>query len=193
MKKVLGISGSPRRGGNTEILLDEALEGSRSRGAKIEKIVLNDLRFKPCQECGGCDKTGKCIIEDDLEMVYEKVEEADCLIIASPIFFGSLSAQLKMMIDRFQCTWVKKYILKKRWGISGKAKRRGVFLCVSAAKKNEFFENADRIMKIFFRTLDIDYFGHIFYGGAEKKAAIQESEDVLKKAFELGAKLVSGH
>src|SRR3989338_6879148 len=162
MKKVLGISGSPRRGGNTEILLDEALEGSRSRGAKIEKIVLNDLRFKPCQECGGCDKTGKCIIEDDLEMVYEKVEEADCLIIASPIFFGSLSAQLKMMIDRFQCTWVKKYILKKRWGISGKAKRRGVFLCVSAAKKNEFFENADRIMKIFFRTLDIDYFGHIF-------------------------------
>ena len=96
--KVLGISGSPRRGGNTDILLDRILEGTESKGAEVEKIILNKLKFVPCQECENIKDDGTCIIEDDMQLVYEKIKQSDALILASPIFFGSLSAQTKMMI-----------------------------------------------------------------------------------------------
>ena len=99
---ILGINGSPRIGGNTDILLDKALEGAKDKGAVIEKIILNTFKFSPCQECENIKDDGTCIVEDDMQIIYKKIEEADAVILASPIFFGSLSAQTKMMIDRFQ-------------------------------------------------------------------------------------------
>lgn len=188
---ILGISGSPRKGGNTDILLDKALEGAKSAGGVVEKVILNDLNFKPCQECAGCDKSGICIIEDDMQPLYKKLVEADRVIVASPVFFGSLSAQVKMMIDRLQCLWVSKYILKK--AVSSKQKRKGIFLCVGGAENKKFFENAKSIIKIFFTTLDIDYAGDLFYGGLDKKLAIKEREGALKKAFDLGISLVENN
>ncbi|MBI4974861.1 MAG: flavodoxin family protein, partial [Candidatus Omnitrophica bacterium] len=153
--KILGISGSPRKGGNTDTLLDKALEGAQSAGARVEKIALNDLNFKPCQECGGCDETGICVIDDDMQLVYRSLNSADAVIVASPIFFGSVTAQVKMMIDRLQSLWVLKYVLRK--AATARRKRKGIFLCVSAARKKRFFENAKSIIKIFFATLDIKY------------------------------------
>ena len=96
--KVLGINGSPRIGGNTDILLDRVLEGAKSKGAKTEKIILNKLKFSPCQECENLPDDGSCIVEDDMKAIYEKIKDIDSLILASPIFFGSLSAQTKMMM-----------------------------------------------------------------------------------------------
>lgn len=185
---ILGISGSPRKGGNTGVLLDAILEGARSVGGGTKKIVLNDLDFKPCQECGGCDDTGICTIEDDMQLVYQKLQTADAVVIASPIFFGSLSAQVKMMIDRLQCLWVLKYVLKR--SLSPNKKRHGVFLCVGGKDSIKFFENAKNIIKIFFNTLDITYLGDLFYSGLDKKSAVKEREDALKKAFILGIDLV---
>jgi len=187
--KVVGISGSPRKGGNSEMLLDEALKGARSAGASTEKIILNDLDFKACQECGGCDESGACIINDDMRLVYKKIEQADRLVIASPVFFGSVTAQLKAMIDRFQCQWVKKYVLKKP-AQPGKT-RKGIFLCVSGTDKKEFFENARSLIRIFFSTLDIVYFGDLFCGGVDRKSAIKKRKVILRKAFKLGAALVN--
>ena len=111
--KVLGINGSPRIGGNTDILLDKVLEGAESRGAQTEKVILNRLKFSPCQECENMRDDGTCLVEDDMQPLYKKIGEADAIVLASPIFFGSLSAQTKMMVDRFQCLWRAKYILKK--------------------------------------------------------------------------------
>ncbi len=186
--KILGIGGSPRKGGNTDTLLDKALEGAKSAGAVVEKIILNDLDFKPCQECGGCDKAGICSVKDDMQLVYKKLGDADAVIVASPIFFGSLSAQIKMMIDRLQCLWVMKYVLKR--AVSSGRKRKGVFLCVGGADKKEFFENAKSIIKNFFATLGLEYYGELFYGGLHEKTAIMERESALKKAFDLGVTLV---
>src|SRR3989338_7150204 len=188
---ILGISGSPRKGGNTDTLLDKALEGVKSAGGIVEKIILNDLNFKPCQECGGCDETGICVVQDDMQDVYKKLQDADAVIIASPIFFGSLSAQVKMMIDRLQCLWVSKYVLKKV--LRSKKRRKGIFLCVGGADKKGFFENANSIIRVFFATLDIEYSGELFYGGLDKKMAIMEKEGALKKAFDLGRSLVKNY
>ena len=99
---VLGINGSPRRGGNTDILLRRLLEGAEAGGADTDIIVLNDLKFVPCQECARVREDGTCKVQDDMQTVYEKVTAADAVVLASPIFFGSLSAQTKMMIDRLE-------------------------------------------------------------------------------------------
>ena len=183
---VLGINGSPRIGGNTDILLDKALEGAKSKGARTEKVVLNTLKFSPCQECENMRDDGVCIIEDDMQTLYGKIGEADAIILASPIFFGSLSAQMKMMIDRFQCLWRVKYILKKV--MSGK-KKRGYFISVESSKRRDFFDNAKSIVKNLFATIDVDYSEELFCPGVDEKGSIMMHPDVLKDAFDLGQRI----
>lgn len=182
---VLGISGSPRRGGITETLLDKALEGAGSTGALIEKLILNELDIKPCQECGDSAEAGKCAIPDDMRMVRERFAGSDAFIIASPVFFGSVTAQLKAMIDRFQSEWVAKYLLKS--GPIYKNKRKGIFICTAGQDKIEYLENSSMIIKLLFKTLDIDYCGGLFFGGLNTKSEDEsEISAMSEKAFELG-------
>jgi len=188
MVKILAICGSPRKGGNSDLLLEAFLKGAHFAGGRTQRIFLNNLCFKPCQECGGCDKTCRCILRDDLRRVYSAVEDADIVAVASPIFFGSISAQVKMMIDRFQPFWIKKEIFKKP-PLSVK-KRIGVLLCASGTERRDFFENAKKIIKIFFAVLDIEYAGDIYCGGIDKKGKIKGMKGVLKKAGLFGARLV---
>ena len=186
--KVLGILGSPRKDGNTEILLDRALAGAKAGGAETEKVVLNELKFRPCQECGGCDATGECVIRDDMQGLYRKIEEADVLIVASPIFFGSLSAQTKAMIDRHQCRWVRKYVLKQ----PAAGERSGLFLAAGATDREDFFANARSIVKNFFATVGVSYRGGLFCPRIDKKGEINNHPELLEKAFILGEELVDG-
>ncbi len=188
MIKVLGISGSPRRHSNTEILLDRALDGARSEGAVTEKIIISELCLEPCRGCYGCLKKGVCIIKDDIHAIYRKIREADRIIIASPVYFGSLTAQLKIMIDRFQSQWIKKYVLKMR--VSNKKHRRGAFLCAAGEKKDKFFRNAREIIRFFFTTLDIKYSEGLFCGGVEKAGQISQMPAALDRAFNIGVRLV---
>jgi len=186
--KILGISGSPRIGGNTDILLDKFLEGAKTKGANIEKIILNKLKFSPCQECENLKDDGSCIVEDDIQKVYEKIRTADALVLASPIFFGSLSAQAKMMVDRFQCLWRAKYILKKDTGFR---KIKGVFLSIEGSDRKDFFDNAKSIVKNLFATINVEYKDELFCSNIDAKASILHHPDCLKKAFELGKRIVS--
>ncbi|MFH1380867.1 MAG: flavodoxin family protein [Candidatus Omnitrophota bacterium] len=185
--RVLGIGGSPRAGGNTDILLDEALRGARSKSAVTEKVILNDLKMVPCQECIEMPNDGKCIIKDDFESLYKKISAADAIIIASPIFFGSVSAQTKIMIDRFQCAWRYKYILKKPpvW-----ARKQGAFISAEGSSRKDFFDNAKAIIKNLFATINVDYKGELLCCNMDEKGAIQKNPDFLKKAFKLGCEMV---
>ena len=186
---LLGIAASPRRGGNSGILLREALSGAESAGARVEEIVLNELDFSGCQECGGCEKTGECVVDDDMQMLYKKLAEADRFIVASPIFFGSLPGQLKVMIDRCQCLWVDKYVLKKPQ--PGKTNRKGAFICVRGMKRQDFFESARRLVKIFFAVINVSYVDDLFYPGVDEKGAILNHPTALREAFELGKRLAA--
>jgi multimeric flavodoxin WrbA len=188
--KILGISGSPRRGGNTELLLDKALEGARGEGAEVEKIILNELSFLPCQECGACDETGVCPIPDDMQPLYKKLEETDGLVIASPIFFGSLTAQTKMFIDRCQCCWVREYILK--CPIDRGESRSGLFLCVCSSNREDYFRDCEKLIKMFFASLDISYVGALFYPGIDGKREILGHPTAISDAFDAGRNLVGG-
>lgn len=187
---ILGIAGSPRKGGNSDLLLEEALKGARSAGARTEKIHLCGLDIDPCFECGGCSNTGRCVRDDNMRLVYRKFGEADAVIVASPVFFASVSAQLKAMIDRFHCLWVRKYILNP--AVAGNKPRKGLFLCVAGSKKPWFFENAAQIVRALFATLDIEYAGDIFAGEVDEKGAIKNEDAAMRKAFAMGAALAKG-
>lgn len=177
--------------GSTDILLDRALEGASSGGAKTEKIFLNNLSFKPCQECRGCDKTGSCVIKDDMRTVYDKVDGADAVILASPIFFTNITAQLKSMVDRFQCRWVAKNVLKKM--TTPDPKKKGLFICVSAMDKDEFLQNALNTIRAFYNTIGIKDVRHIYCGGLETASDLSGRQDVMEKAYEEGRSLAKGN
>lgn len=187
--KVLGINGSPRKGGNTDILLDIALEGAGSV-AETEKIYLEDLDIHPCQEeeYYEVNAEGLSIVDDDMNKVFRRVDECDVLILASPIFFGSLSAQTKAMIDRFQCVWISKNMLHKQIFTQKKA---GAFISVEASQRQDFFQNARFIVKNFFFLINVRYSRELFCPGLEKKGEVRKFPDLLERAFNLGKDLCS--
>ena len=90
--KTLGIAGSPRRGGNTEMLLDRFLAGAEGAGAAVEKVVAARLKIAGCVACDGCWEDGHCVVQDDFQAVYEKLVAADVIVLAAPLYFWSLPA-----------------------------------------------------------------------------------------------------
>ena len=186
--KVLGISGSPRKQGNTDILLEKALEGARAGGAETEKIILNDLAIAPCreEEYDKVSDEGLSVVPDDIHIVFSKVKQADALILASPVFFGSLSAQTKTMIDRFQCVWLARNILHKE---VFQKKLKGAFICVEATERKDFFENSKAIVRHFFATINAGYEEELLCGGVDAKGKVLERPDRLEEAYRIGRKL----
>ena len=188
--KVLGIMGSPRRQSNTEILLDKALEGAREAGAEVEKVLVSKLKISPCLEIYACRKDGNCAIKDDMQSLYEKLLEADHIILASPIFFYGITSQAKAVVDRCQALWVRKHVLGM--GNEDKRERRGVFISVGATRGPRLFDGAVLTVKYFFDAIGVKYSGDLLVRGIDNKAQIKEHPTVLEDAFRLGQELVRG-
>ncbi len=98
--KILCVVGSPRKKGNTDTLMDAAIDSAKKYGAQVEKIYLSDLQFKGCIGCEGCAKTFKCVINDDMQIIYNKIENADGIILGSPTYYYNVTSLTKMFIDR---------------------------------------------------------------------------------------------
>jgi multimeric flavodoxin WrbA len=187
--KVLGIMGSPRRQSNTEILLDTALEGARKAGAEVEKVLVSKLKISPCLEIYACFKDGNCAIKDDMQLLYEKLLEADHIIFASPIFFYGITSQAKAVIDRCQALWMRRHVLGI--GKEDKRERRGVFISVGATRGQKLFDGAVLTVKYFFDAIGVKYFGDLLVRGIDNKGQIEEHPETLEDAFRLGQELVS--
>jgi len=188
--KVLGLFGSPRRGGNTDILLEEALKGAEMEGAEVERLHLTDFNIIPCRECLQCSNDGKCIILDDMQKIYPKLLEADIIILASPIFFYGVTAWAKALIDRCQAFWSRKYILKdESLGKEGK-RRKGFLISVGGTKGQRVFEGAILTAKYFFDVLNSEYVGELVFREVDAKGDILKRPEALQQAFEAGRKLV---
>jgi multimeric flavodoxin WrbA len=183
--KILAIAASPRRHGNSETLLDYALQGARSAGADTEKVILPSLEIKPCHGSDTCLKRARCFILDDMKVLLDKIDKADAVLISSPVYFGSITAQLKAAIDRCQPLWVKKYILKKKTD----RHKKGVFFSVGSYNNKKFFRNSKEIVDIFFRVLDISCFDAIYFSNLEAKDDARKNKILLDKAFRCGKKL----
>jgi multimeric flavodoxin WrbA len=184
--KVLGIMGSPRVKGNTDLLLDEALKGAQSQGAEIEKIIVDKLKIAPCKEYYGCLRDGNCVIRDDMDNIYPKLLKADRIIIASPMFFYGVTSQLKALIDRCQAIWARKYVLKQK--LSDK-ERKGAFIAVGATKGKQLFDGSILVIKYFYQAIEVSYVDELLIRGVDKKGEIKDQPIALSEAFELGKRL----
>jgi len=186
--KVLGIYGSPRKGGNTDQLLNKVLEGAQSAGAELKTVYTRDLTMCGCIECGGCDKTGECVVQDDMQKVYPLLDWADVIFLASPIFFYGVTAQAKALIDRAQAHWSRRLLEKTPEERQARNRGRGYLITVGATRGKSLFEGAILTAKYFYDALDMSYEGGIFFRSLEKKNAVKENPETLQEAFTLGLK-----
>jgi len=186
--RVLGLMGSPRLRGNTELLLDEVLKGAQSKGADVEKLILSSFNIKPCLEIYGCRKDGRCVIKDDFDVLLESVFHADAVILASPIFFYSLPAHTKAFVDRCQSLWVNKYELKRPLPVQ--KERKGYFVSVGATHGERLFKGVKMTVRYFFDVLDVTYSGELLVRGVDGKGAIKEHPTALQEARAMGERIV---
>ncbi|OGP52013.1 MAG: NADPH-dependent FMN reductase [Deltaproteobacteria bacterium RBG_13_43_22] len=188
--KVLGIYGSPRKNGNSDLLLDQVLEGARSVGAEIEKVYVRDLTISGCRECGGCDKTGECVIPDEMEKIYPSLWNAPIIFLSTPIFFYGLPSQAKTLVDRSQAMWSKRMLEKSPEQRKRYDHGRGYLIAVGATKGKNLFEGVQLSAKYFFDALDKNYEGGLFFRAVEGKGKITEQPAALKEAYDLGVTAV---
>jgi len=188
--KILGIYGSPRKEGNTSVLLRELLRGAREKGAKTTEIFVCDMHILSCIEDYSCVQTGNCCLKDDMQVIYKQLIEHDQIVVSAPIFFYSVNAQTKALIDRCQAFWARKYILNQPIG-NGKVKRRGVFISVGATKGAKLFDGTLLTVKYFFDVLDTEFFRSLLYKNIDAKGDILKHPMALKESYDLGQTLAT--
>jgi hypothetical protein len=185
---ILALAGSPRRGGNSERLLDEAIRGALSIGARVEKAVICDYRIAPCIECRGCAGKGRCVVNDDFQKFYTQFLAFDRVILATPVFFMAPSAQAKALIDRCQCLWERKYRMKERIPPRLGIARRGFLIASAGSGLPDSFDCCRKVALFFYRTIDMEYSGDVCVNKLNEKNDVGANPGALKGAFELGMK-----
>jgi multimeric flavodoxin WrbA len=189
--KIIAIYGSPRRKGNTATLLKKAIEGARDAGADVEEIVLRDLKISPCLEIYGCLQAGECAIKDDFQMVRDKILHAQGLILASPVFFYAVSAHTKMLMDRFQSLWVKKYWVDKPPREQQTNNRKGLFISVGATKGKKLFDGMLLSIRYFFDVLDMELWKALLYRQLDFQDDVLKHPEYLEEAYKAGKAFTS--
>jgi multimeric flavodoxin WrbA len=187
--KVVLFNGSPRKGGNIDLLLDRAVKTLDVAGQEIVRFNLNAMNIKPCQDCGGCEKTGQCVIKDDMGLIYDAIREGERFLLASPIFFFGISAQAKAMVDRCQAHWCGKYLLKKPLP-EGPNGRKGLLLVVGGMKKDLGITCSEATAKAFFRTISVNEHETAGFLSIDEKGAVLDHEEVIEATLKAVARLI---
>lgn len=186
---VVGVVGSPRTGKNTDTLVDQVLQGAVSRGAEIEKIYLNDLAIRPCQACPRQSENQFCNLKDDMDIVYNRLETADGIVLGSPVYYETVTAQTKVMIDRCGCLTEMNRLEDGRAVFHPRLHKvkKGVFIGV--ADMSSSFSPTLAVVRMFFKNANIQMVEEILINRSESRPAAEQSE-LLKWAFEIGTRLV---
>ncbi len=185
--KIIAFNGSPRKGGNTEELLRAAIRGTGHDDVIVFR--LQAMEIAPCLNCGGCNETGICIVEDDFKFVAEAIRAADRIIFASPVFFMGISAQAKALVDRCQSFWSEKFLLGREL-TAGEHGRKGLLLLVGGMKKERGIDCAASQGVAFLRTVSVPENETLKYLGVDAKGEILKHPTAIKEAEEAGKNLV---
>jgi multimeric flavodoxin WrbA len=181
-KHVLILKGSPREHGNSSTLAEKAAEGAKAVGAEVETFLLHNLDIRPCDACDTCQETGVCVLMDDMQMLYPKLREADAIVIASPIYWFTMSAQTKLFVDRW-------YALESKQGNALKGKQFGILLSYGDTDPySSGAINAIRTFQDMLRYIGADIVG-IVYGTASNEGDVLSQPQLMERAYKLGEKL----
>ncbi|NWG10661.1 flavodoxin family protein [Candidatus Bathyarchaeota archaeon] len=188
--KVCGINGSPRKNGNVDILISQVLKGAGSNGAETYKIYLNDLQIKPCQSCGVDPYPKLCLFDDDMKEVYALLESCDVIVLGSPVYFDTVSAQTKLMIDRVNC--LMPYVAKSDGTFEFerriKKRKKGIFIAVAGAEQE--FDIVLTTVKGFFNWTNIELVEKILYSHEDNElGGVKDNEELMNRAFEIGVQI----
>jgi len=184
--KILGILGSPRLSGNSDILLDQALAGAKDAGAEVEKIVLCQKKISGCLDCQKCNETGICAIKDDMLEIHKKILEADGIIHSVPVYFWAMTAQMKAYLDR----WCAFFDAEWRWHKAYYPQMKGKRIGLITVCGDPNVSTADPIVHSFKNTADftkLKWIGTV-QASAALKGEIAKNEAAKKQAYELGKK-----
>ena len=153
-------------------------------GAEFETIRVADQKINPCMACDACAETGECRIKDDMQEIYKKIAAADALVLASPIFFGGVSAQIKAALDRFQVFWFINF------GPQAKGKKThkklGFFLAVGGMKNKKYCDAVRATASASFANMAMKFDGFLCLQGYDKKGELEKDAEALKNAYEEG-------
>lgn len=189
MKKVLALMGSPRKGKNTDKLMDYLLEGISENNLEINKIYLKDKDIGHCTGCDYCGKTGSCVKKDGMDDIYSEFDNSDIIILATPVYFNSINSMAKAMVDRCQKYWSVKYSLKGEY--KNTEDRKGIFLSTGgAALEHDQFNGSISVMDYFFRAINADYSGNYFVSNTDNEPII-EREDVKEELYNIGKNILN--
>ena len=187
----LGLQGSPRKKGNSDLLLADFMKALEEKGARARTIQVTRQHIEPCKELTVCEKKGICPIRDDMELeIYALLRRADIIVAASPVFFYNVTAQLKALIDRCQALWARKYMLKLR--DPGHRVRRGFLLAVGASKGKQLFEGFHLTAKYFYDGVDAEYSGSLTFRGVEGRGEILNHPDMAADVERASSELMDG-
>ena len=176
--EIVAFIGSPRKGGNTDLLVDQILQGAQSRGRRTHKQYIYDLSILPCLDCRACKKEEQlCILNDDMRLIYPQLEKADTIILGTPLYWYGPSAQMKLLIDRLR-PFIANRKLQGKKAIVVFPSQEGSHACASL---REMFQKS-------FEYLGLEFLAGLF-PVAYEKAQIRESPRDLERAYELGASL----
>lgn len=177
--KALVFTGCTRKNGKTETLLNRFISGLKDSNCEVEIIDAVKTRVSPCTGCLSCEKTGNCIIKDEMQEIYQKVEEANIIVVASPVYFASVTAQLKAMIDRFQTLFSRRYILKT----NTETKRKGYLIFTAGLSNPKEIISMEVTTKFFMLSCNSTLDEMIYAMNTDYE---EISEDILNKAYDIG-------
>jgi multimeric flavodoxin WrbA len=193
--KVLAFAGSPRRHGNSETLLDWVLDAmEKEPDVAVEKVVIVDADVNPCRGCNACEKLNACVQRDGMDILHDKIIDADVIVLSSPIYCMGICSQVKALIDRFQVFRSRKYVLKlpvvppERRG-----KRLGVFLSTAGQNWDHVFDAAVPSVKCFFHVIDVKDrdIRYLMVKGVDEKGAIQNHPTARTDAERLAREVIT--
>ena len=179
---VLGIAGSPRRGGNSDTLLAAALAGAAEAGAVTDTLVAADLGLAPCRGCNTCSRTGECILGDPWRDVFARIDRADALIVASPVYFATVPAVLKTLYDRLQPYWARTHVL----GHERPVRRPGAILLVRAGGDPYGFDAAEATTRSVLAVLGVDVLDALKVAGLDAAGDAEQRPPAIAGARVLG-------
>jgi multimeric flavodoxin WrbA len=182
MKKILGIIGSPRKNGNTHVLVSRILEGAESKGFLPETVFLNDLRIQECNGCHACWKTGSCAKKDDMSNLYQKIIESDVIVFGTPVYWYGPTALMKAFIDRF--------IFFN--GPTNRIKIKNKLAIIAIPFEEEDMKTVAPVIAFFERSLnylEMNLVGKLIVPGVTLKGEVKDKVEYMEKAYQLGIAL----
>lgn len=193
--KVLAFAGSPRRNGNSETLLDWVLAAmAKNPEVVIDKVALTEANINPCKGCNACQKLNTCVQRDGMDIIHDKIIEADIIALAAPIYCMGIAAQAKILIDRAQVFTSRKYVLKLPVvPVERKGKRLGIFLSTAGQDWSYVFDAAIPSVKCFFNVIEVKNrdINYLMVNHVDEKGAILSHPTARTDAEKLGASMIA--